>query len=352
MAELRAKFGDERRTHIETVTGEVDVEDLIPKEDCVYTLTHCGYMKRQPVEVYHTQNRGGKGVSGMTQKEEDFTEEVFVGNTHEYIMLFTSAGKVYRIKGYEIPSGSRVSKGTNVVNILPITGEEKVTAMIRVPAFEEGQYLVMVTQNGVIKRCRLTDFDTARKSGVIAIDLDEGDHLSWVKLTNGHDQLIVATKNGLASRFDEQEVRCMGRTARGVRAIKLEEGDQVVGLARVQEDGMLLTVTEKGKGRRTSVSEYRKCHRGTQGVINYKVEEETGYVAGVRIVTDQDDVIAISDDGIIIRFAASDVSVQSRYAGGVWVMRPAEGSRVVSIAVTPKEEDQKFETDGEEETNP
>lgn len=163
LAELRAKFGDERRTHIETVTGEVDVEDLIPKEDCVYTLTHCGYMKRQPVEVYHTQNRGGKGVSGMTQKEEDFTEEVFVGNTHEYIMLFTSAGKVYRIKGYEIPSGSRASKGTNVVNILPITGEEKVTAMIRVPAFEEGQYLVMVTQNGVIKRCRLTDFDTARQ---------------------------------------------------------------------------------------------------------------------------------------------------------------------------------------------
>lgn len=354
LAELRAKFGDERRTHIETVTGEVDVEDLIPKEDCVYTLTHCGYMKRQPVEVYHTQNRGGKGVSGMTQKEEDFTEEVFVGNTHEYIMLFTSAGKVYRIKGYEIPSGSRASKGTNVVNILPITGEEKVTAMIRVPAFEEGQYLVMVTQNGVIKRCRLTDFDTARKSGVIAIDLDEGDHLSWVKLTNGQDQLIVATKNGLASRFDEQEVRCMGRTARGVRAIRLEEGDQVVGLARVQEDGMLLTVTEKGKGRRTAVSEYRKCHRGTQGVINYKVEEETGYVAGVRMVTDQDDVIAISDDGIIIRFAASDVSVQSRYAGGVWVMRPAEGSCVVSIAVTPKEEeeDQKVESDSQEESNP
>ena len=326
------KYGDERRTQIETVSGEVDIEDLIPKEDCVFTLTHHGYIKRQLVDSYRTQNRGGRGISGMTTKEEDFTEEMFVGNSHEYVWMFSNRGKLYRVKGYEIPSGSRASKGTNIVNILQLEPEEKVTTVLRVPADTEQRYLVMVTKKGVIKRCELSDFDRVNRGGKIAIDLDEGDELAWVRLTDGEDDLIVATKFGMANRFPESDVRCMGRTARGVRAISLSEEDEVVGLVRVRPDGYVLTVTEQGKGYLAEPEDYSRHHRGGKGLTNYRVTEESGCVAGVLMVDLTDDVMAISDDNVIIRVPAADVRICRRPAGGVWVMRPGEGAKVVSVA--------------------
>ena len=266
-------------------------------------------------------------------------EELFVCSSHDYVLFFTSKGKMYRLKGYEIPESSRASRGNNIVNILPVEKDEKITSMIRVGELDEDSYLVMVTKNGVIKRTQLSAYRNVRKGGIIAITLDEGDELAWVRNTTGQNQLIIATRQGMAIRFDENDVRPMGRSARGVRAISLEDGDQVVGMARVHEGGRLLTVSEGGQGRRTDLEEYRLQSRGGKGIRNYYVEKN-GPVAGVKVVEDEDDVILITDDGVIIRIPVSDITVQSRYGGGVRVMRIAEGSRVVTLARAPKEEEE------------
>ena len=345
--EIRDKYGDERRTDIQAVSGELDIEDLIPDESSVITLTHFGYVKRQASEVYKTQRRGGRGISGMTRREEDFVEELFVCNSHDYVLFFTDKGRMYRIKAYEIPEGSRASRGTNIVNILPIDKEEKITSVIKVSEVDEDSFLVMVTRMGIIKRTQLSAYRNVRKSGIIALSLDDGDELAWVRNTSGSDQLVVATRQGIAIRFSEQDVRPMGRTARGVKALTLAEGDQVVGMARVHEGADILTVSESGKGRRTPPDDYRLQSRGGKGVQNYNTEKN-GPVAGIRSVNDGDDVIMITDDGVIIRIHANEVAVQSRYGSGVRVMRVADDSKVVTLARVPHEEE--AEEEGEENT--
>ena len=335
---MRDKYGDERRTDISPVSGEVDIEDLIPVEESVLTLTRFGYIKRQPVDLYKAQHRGGRGIIGMSTREEDFTETMFICSSHDYVMFFTSAGRVYRLKCYEVPEGGRTAKGVNVVNLLPLEADEKVTAMIRVSEFEEDHYLCMVTRCGIIKRTRLNAYSNVRKNGLIAIGLDEGDELVWVRLTDGYQSLIIGTKKGMAIRFDENDARVLGRTARGVRAIRMTEGDEVVGMSVCRPGGMLLTVTETGYGRRSSVEDYRLQYRGGKGIINYHTAK-TGDVAAIKVVDDDDDIIIITADGIVIRTAALEVRECRRPSKGVRVMRIAEGARIVSLARAPKEEE-------------
>ena len=346
MREIAEKFGDDRRTGIETISGEMDLEDLIPVEDRVITLTHFGYIKSQPVDAYKAQRRGGRGISGMTRRDEDYVESLFTVSTHDYILFFTDKGKVFRIKGYEIPESQRAARGTNIVNVLPLEQDEKVTTLIKLAGItdEEGTFLTMVTKNGVIKRTRLSQYRNVRKSGLNAISLDEGDELKWVRLTGGEDELIVATRKGYAIHFKETDARELGRTARGVRAIELREGDEVVGMEIVEEGKKLLTISEGGKGRRSEFSDYSIQNRGGKGIQNYKTDN----VAGIKAVADDDDIIAISSDGIIIRLSVDEVNVQFRSASGVKVMRLAsEDSRVVSFTVAPKGEDDE-EAEGEE----
>lgn len=340
LLEIRDKMGDERRTAIEAVTGEVDIEDLIKEEDSIVTLTHLGYMKRLPVDTYKSQKRGGRGIAGVNNREEDFATDMFVASTHDYIMFMTNRGRVYRKKCYEIPEASRTARGLNIRHILPLEDEEYVTAMIKVKDFNADNYLVMVTVNGIIKRTAISAYDTSRKSGVIAITLDEGDELAWVHLTSGDDDLIIATRNGIAIRINENDARPLSRTARGVKAITLTDDDKVVGMAPVVEGASLLTITEQGQGRRTECSEYRLQNRGGKGSINYKATEQNGLVAGVRMVQDDDDVILITDDGIIIRMHVADISTQSRYAQGVRVMRLEEGQKIITVASAAKEEEE------------
>ncbi len=330
--EIKRKYGDERRTDIEMVSGEVDIEDLIPQEDCVVTLTHFGYLKRLSTDVYKTQKRGGRGVSGMTQREDDYVEELFISSTHDHILFITNKGRMHRLKCYQIPEGSRISRGTNVANLLQLEQDEKIAYMIGVPDFDPEKYLVMVTKKGIIKRTRLDAYKNVRKSGLIAISLDEADELAFAKLTNGSHELLIATKKGMAIRIDENNARPLSRTARGVRVIKLRDEDEVVGLARLRENATVMTITDKGQGRRSDISEYRLQNRGGFGKINYKVSDIKGNVAGIKVVDDTDDLIMIADDGIIIRIRVSDVSIMSRYATGVRVMRITENSRVVSFA--------------------
>lgn len=335
---VKNKFSDERRTEIATVSGEVDIEDLIPQEECVLTLTNFGYVKRQKTDTYHIQRRGGRGVSGMTRREEDVASDMFVINSHDYVMFFTNLGRVYRLKCYEIPEGSRTSKGMNIANLLPIAQDEKVTSMIRVPEFDDESYLCMVTRNGIIKRTSLSAYDTARKGGVIAIDLDDGDELSWVRLTSGDTQLLVATRLGMAIRFDERDVRPMGRTARGVKAITLKDSDYVVGMSSLRADGLVLTVSATGYGRLSSINDYRIQSRGGKGLTNYHIQKY-GEVAAIKVVDLDDDVILISSDGIIIRIPANSIRECARPAKGVRVMRLNENSEVVTLARTAHEED-------------
>lgn len=338
MREICDKYKDERRTAIESVSGEMDIEDLIPVEECVLTLTHYGYIKRQPMDVYKTQRRGGRGISGMTRREEDFVEELFICSTHDYVMFFTNKGRVYKLKGYEIPECSRTSRGVNIVNLLPLESDEKVNSMIRINEFNDDEYFCMVTRNGIIKRTELSAYKNVRKGGLIAITLDEDDELAWVRLTDGTNDLVVATKNGMAIRFNETDARPIGRTARGVKAISLDDDDSVVGMAKVREGATLLTVTEKGLGRRSNLDEYRVQSRGGKGLINYKVSDEKGLVAGIKSVDDDDDVILITDEGVIIRIPVSQINVQSRYAGGVRVMRVSDSGRIVTLARAKKED--------------
>lgn len=349
---IRNKFADPRRTEICAVNGEVDIEDLIPNQECVLTLTQFGYVKRLAVDTYKIQNRGGRGVSGMSRREEDVATEMFVINSHDYVLFFTDKGRVYRLKCYEVPEGSRQSKGMNIANLLPIAADEKVTSMIRVPEFDEDKYLVMVTKQGIIKRISLNAYNTARKGGLIALELNEGDELAWVRLTDGNQQVVVATKNGLAIRFEETDVRPMGRQARGVKAISLREGDCVVGMCVVANDDLILTASETGFGRISNVSDYRLQSRGGKGITNYHTEKY-GNVAAVSAVKLDEDIIIISQEGVIIRIAADTVRICNRPSKGVTLMRIGENDKVVTVARAPHEdsESEKTEETDEEETS-
>ena len=339
LLEIKEKFNDPRRTELAAVEGEVDIEDLIPQEECVVTLTHFGYLKRQPLDVYKTQRRGGRGISGMSRRDEDFVSEIYTCSTHDYLMFFTNKGKVYRIKGYEIPEGSRSSRGTNVVNILPLEQEEKITCVIKTGDIAaEDKYYVMVTRHGVIKRTEYNAYMNVRKSGLIAINLDEGDELAWVKITGGSDDIILATENGMSIRFNEQDARSMGRTARGVKAITLEEGDEVIGMVVAEAGKDILTVSRSGLGRRTDLSEYRPQSRGGKGLRNYYCDKN-GPVAGFEKVDDNNDIMLITDSGVIIRIPADQISQQSRYAGGVKVMKVDNETSIIGIAAVEKDDE-------------
>ena len=339
LLEIKEKFNDPRRTELAAVEGEVDIEDLIPQEECVVTLTHFGYLKRQPLDVYKTQRRGGRGISGMSRRDEDFVSEIYTCSTHDYLMFFTNKGKVYRIKGYEIPEGSRSSRGTNVVNILPLEQEEKITCVIKTGDIAaEDKYYVMVTRHGVIKRTEYNAYMNVRKSGLIAINLDEGDELAWVKITGGSDDIILATENGMSIRFNEQDARSMGRTARGVKAITLEEDDEVIGMVVAEAGKDILTVSRSGLGRRTDLSEYRPQSRGGKGLRNYYCDKN-GPVAGFEKVDDNNDIMLITDSGVIIRIPADQISQQSRYAGGVKVMKVDNETSIIGIAAVEKDDE-------------
>ncbi len=344
---IKKKFGDERRTSIETISGEVDIEDLIPEENCVVTYTNIGYIKRQPVSVYKTQHRGGKGVSGMKQREEDFVEEMFISSSHDNVLFITNKGVMYKLKCFEIPEGSKQSRGLNIVNILPLSEGEKVAAMIKTEDFDEGKYLIMVTKNGKIKRTPLSAYKNVRKNGLIAIGLDEGDEIAGVRLTDGNAQVIVATRMGYAIRVEEQKIRAMSRSAHGVKIMKLREDDCIVSMARVREGATVLTVTDKGNGRRVELDSYRIQNRGGKGMLNYKVSEDKGYVCGIKVVDEEDDIIMISNDGVIIRIRAEDIRVMGRYATGVRLMRVQDDVKVVSF--TRAERDEEAETEKVEE---
>ena len=349
--ELREKYGDGRRTEIAHVSGEVDIEDLIPEETCVFTLTHAGYIKRQPADTYQAQRRGGRGITALSRKEEDFVEELFLASTHDHILFVTDCGRIHRLKGYQIYEGSRTSKGVNIVNLLQLQPEENVTNMLRVPAgAAEGEsYLAMLTKQGVIKRTPLSAYENIRRSGLIAINLNDGDRLAWSGITSGENELVVATKQGMAIRFAESDLRVLGRTATGVRAIRLAEGDEVVGAGIVREGATVLTVTEEGKGRRTRMEDYRVQYRGGKGIRNYG---EKGHVAGIRVISEEDDIILISLEGIIIRMHAGDINVQSRYGSGVRVMRLSEGDRVVTVARTERSDEEEVAKPEQDEQEP
>ena len=347
---IRNKYADPRRTEICAISGEVDIEDLIPQEECVLTLTHFGYVKRLAVDTYKIQRRGGRGVSGMSRREEDVAAEMFIINSHDYVLFFTDKGRVYRLKCYEVPEGSRQSKGINIANLLPISNDEKVTSMIRVPEFDEEKYLIMVTRRGIIKRIALNAYNTARKGGLIALELNEGDELAWVRMTDGNANVIVATKKGVAIRFKETDVRPMGRLARGVKAISLKEGDEVVGMSVVRDGGLVLTVSETGYGRLSKPEDYRIQSRGGKGLTNYHVEKY-GDVAAIKVVDLDDDIIMISQDGIIIRIAAESIRVCSRPSKGVTLMKTGEGDRVVTVARAPHEDEEAEEKQEEAPEN-
>ena len=336
LLEMKRRFGDTRRTVITSDVSNLDIEDLIAEEDIVITLTHQGYIKRQPVDTYRSQKRGGRGISGMATKEEDFLEHLFISTTHHNILFFTNLGRVYRIKGYDIPEASRTAKGAAIVNVLPLEKQEKITAVIPVKEFQADKYLFMATNQGTVKKTELLDFDTARKTGLIAINLEEKEQLIAVRMTTGEAEILLGTRNGLAIRFAETDVRSMGRTARGVRGIALGKDDEVVAMEVVVADGDVLTVSEDGLGKRTMVSEYRIQTRGGKGIINLKVTEKTGPVVGFRIVRPEQEMMLITVDGIIIRFEVDEVSVFGRNSQGVKLMRLDEGDKVVALAAVQR----------------
>ena len=334
------KYGDERRIGIEAAIDDVDYEDLIEEEDCVITMTHFGYIKRIPVATYKSQHRGGRGISGMSTREEDFVEDLIVASSHDYLVFFTSKGKMYKIKAYRVAETSRTAKGTAIVNILPLEKDEHVTAMIPIREFEEGKYLTMITKRGFVKKTALTDYDTNRKGGIIAIGLREDDELINVNLTDGDKHIIIGTKNGMCIRFAETDVRPMGRTATGVTGIKLKDDDYVIGANVGGEDSTLLTITENGYGKKTPVSEFKLQYRAGKGVTGYKITEKTGLIAGMRIVSDEDDVIVITTEGVIIRMSVAEISEFGRVTQGVRVMRLDDGVKIKSIERTEKEEEE------------
>lgn len=336
---IKEKYGDERRTAIEPISGEVAIEDLIPEEECVLTYTNIGYIKRQPVDVYNLQKRGGKGVSGMKQREEDFVEDMFISSTHDNILFITNYGNMYKLKCYEVPEGSKQSRGTNIVNLLQLDEGERIAAMMKTSDFAENKYFICVTKYGKIKRTPLYDFRNVRKNGLRAITLAEGDEIAAAHLTEGDSSIIIATHLGMAIHFSEDKIRSMGRLAAGVRAIKLREDDYIVGAAKVYSDDMrILTVTDKGYGRLSALSDYRMQNRGGNGLKNYKIRDDRGYVCGIRSIQTDDDVILISTDGVIIRIRANDLRVMRRTGLGVRVMKLSEEDRVVTFTRTEHDE--------------
>lgn len=346
---VRNKYADPRRTEICAISGEVDIEDLIPRENCVVTMTKFGYIKRLAEDTYKLQRRGGRGVSGMSRKEDDIATEMFISNSHDYILFFTDKGRVYRLKCYEIPETSRQSKGMNIANLLPIATDEKVTSMIRVPEFDEDKYLIMVTRQGIIKRIELNAYNTARKGGLIALDLNEGDELAWVKMTDGQSDVIIATRLGMAIRFNENDVRPMGRQARGVKALKLKENDYVIGMSVIDEEGYVLTVSTTGYGRLSAPTDYRTQSRGGKGLTNYHVEKY-GEVAALSVVSKDDDVIIISASGVIIRIKADTIRQCARPSKGVTVMKIKDDNEVVTVAAVPHEDEETLDENAAEAT--
>ena len=340
MLEIKNKYGDERRTNIEISTEEIDLEDLIEKHNCVITLTNAGYIKRLPSDTYNAQRRGGKGITGMTTRDEDFIEKVSLVHSHSTVMFFTNHGRVQTMRAFKIPEASRTAKGTNIVNLLELSAGEKVTSFISVEEFSENLYLTMVTKFGIVKKTLLTEYEYQRKGGKIALTLDEGDELVFVELTYGDNELIIATRDGNAVRFDERGVRPMGRTARGVRGISLKGDDYVVGVAKVEDDKKLCTITQNGYGKKTEFDDFRLMkHRGGFGVIAHNITDKTGKLAGIMAVSDDDDIMMITDGGIVIRTPASEISTYSRSASGVIVMRLGEEQTIANFTKVPHEDE-------------
>ncbi len=339
LLEIRDKYGDERKTKIVAAEGDIDVEDLIKEERCVITLTHFGYVKRMPIDTYKSQKRGGKGITGIATREEDFVKQIFTASTHDTILFFSNQGKVYRLRGYEVPEAGRTAKGNAIVNLLSLNGGEKISAVIPISNFAEGKYLLMATQNGLIKKTSLSEFNNVRKSGLIAINLKEEDALIDVKLTDGEDNVVLVTKKGMSITFDEKDVRPMGRAATGVIGIKLADDDSVIGMESIiaGSKATLLSITENGFGKRTELDEYRVQTRGGRGVMTYKVTPKTGNIVGIRIAGEDEDVMLITDTGTIIRLHISEISILGRVTQGVTLMRTNEG-KVVSIETIANEE--------------
>ena len=348
LLEIKEKYGDDRRTAIEQVEDEIDIEDLIEEETCVFTMSNAGYLKRTPASAYRSQRRGGKGVNAMTTREEDYVTTLFTSSTHDYILFFTNTGKVHRKKGYQIPEAGRTAKGTNLVNVLPVEQGEKVTAMIPIREFTDDEFLVFATRFGTVKRITLSSLNTARKAGIRALNLEEGDELISVCRTDGEQDVFLVTHEGMAIRFHESDVRCMGRDAVGVRGIRLKEGDWLVAAGVSSQGSSLLTITEQGYGKRTLLEEYSLQTRGGFGSKNYRITEKTGSVACAAVVQDKDDALMISDDGTIIRTAVSGINLYGRVTQGVHIMTVAEGGKVISLATTCDEDE---EGDSSEEEN-
>lgn len=348
---IRDKYGDERRTEISMSGIDIEEEDLIDEEQIVVTVTHNGYTKRVPVDTYKSQHRGGRGISGMTTREEDFVEHLFTTSTHDTILFFSTRGVVYRLKGYQIPEAGRQAKGTAIVNLLPLESDEKITAMIPVAQFEEGKYLTFITKNGTIKRTDLMDYSKIRSGGLRAIELVEGDELIKVELTGDSQTVVIGTHEGMAIRFSEDDVRPMGRTTRGVRGIKLKEGDYVIGACTVAPDEELLVVTENGYGKKTQLDEYKIQARGGKGIFTYRITEKTGKIAGLATVADDDDIMLITSDGVLIRMHVNEISTFGRQTQGVRIMRLDDGVTVVGMAKTEREDEEKDEVSENENQN-
>ena len=340
LLKIKEKFGDERKTKIIAAEGEIEVEDLIKEEQTVITLTHFGYIKRMPIDTYKSQRRGGKGITGLSTREEDFVTQIFTASTHDTILFFSNKGKLYRLKGYEVPEAGRTAKGTAIVNLLSLDAGEKISAVIPIQNFAEGKYLLMGTKNGLIKKTALTEYDSSRKNGLQGITLKEDDELISVKLTDGEDNVVLVTRNGICITFDEKDVRPIGRTAQGVIGIRIDEDDEVIGMESVIRGGKatLLAITENGFGKRTETDEYRVQQRGGRGVITYKITPKTGKLVGVKIVNGDEDVMLITDKGTIIRMKVEEISVLGRSTQGVTLMRTSDGGKVVSIEVLVPED--------------
>ena len=340
LIEIKEKFGDERKTKIIAAEGEIDVEDLIKEEQSVIALTHFGYIKRMPIDTYKSQKRGGKGITGISTREEDFVKEIFTASTHDTILFFSNKGKLYRLRGYEIPESGRTAKGTAIVNLLSLDAGEKISTIIPIQNFAEGKYLLFATRNGLIKKTALTEYNTARKTGLLAITLKDDDELIDVRLTDGEDNVVLVTKQGMCITFSERDVRPIGRVSQGVIGIRLDEGDTVIGMESIVQGSKstLLAITENGFGKRTELDEYRVQTRGGKGVITYKITPKTGTIVGIRIVNEDDDVMLITDTGTIIRINVTEISVLGRSTQGVTLMRTNEG-KVVSIEkIVPERE--------------
>ena len=341
LLEIKEKYGDERLTKIVAAEGEIDDEDLIKEEQNVITLTHFGYVKRMPIDTYKSQKRGGKGIAGMATREEDFVKQIFTASTHDTILFFSNKGKVYTLKGYELPEAGRTAKGTAIVNLLRLDQGEKITAVIPIANFAEGKYLLMATRNGMIKKTALSEYSSVRKSGLLGITLRENDELIGVRLTDGEDDVVLVTSHGMSITFSEKDVRPIGRVSQGVIGIKLDDDDFVIGMESIisRENATLLAITENGFGKRTELDEYRVQTRGGKGILTYKITAKTGNIVGIRITTDDEDVMIITENGTIIRLEVKDINVLGRTTQGVTLMRTNEG-KVVSIeTIKPEEEE-------------